>query len=137
VRAVDWQALATIATAVRNSRAARREQRDQSYIKAAEKRAVEAEDRMKAADTSARNAERHAQQTELRAERSEWRLARLEQNEQLSEIELQRVSTAAQRMAAWIAMVVEAAEEGTTTEQLRRLINGGPPEAIPFRKRQQ
>lgn len=140
---MEWGALATIVTAagalggsliaVRNSQAARREGRDQSYVQSAEKRAAAAEARAAAAERKLIDIERRAAVTELRAERAEWRLARLEQNEQRNELDNDRLSTAARSMASWIYMVVAAAERNMPADELRRVIDSGPPEALPFR----
>lgn len=126
-------AIAGSALAIRNSRAARRDNREQEFVRSAEKRAQAAEARAQAAESKAIDSERRMTRTELRAERAEFRMARLEQNEQLNELEIQRLRDAARQMAAWIYGVVDATERGRPAAELRRIINGGPPEAIPFR----
>ena len=142
---MDWQALAGIVTgllalagstlAVRNSRAAQRDARDQSYVQSAEKRAKDAETRAGVAESRLMEVERRAQQAELRAERADLRLARLEQNEDLNEMELERLGKAAHSMAGWIFRVVDAAQHNVPMSELKQLIDGGPPAARPFRDR--
>lgn len=142
---MDWQALAGIITgllalggsamAVRNSRAAQKDAREQTYVQSAEKRAKDAETRATNAESRLMEVERRAAQAELRAERADMRLARLEQNEELNDLEIERLGRAARSMAAWIFEIVDAAHRNVPMPELKQLINGGPPEARPFRGR--